>query len=258
MHELLFGVVVGIVGGVMSGLLGITSGGALVPLSVLFLGVGQHVAQGISLIAQVFPTSLAGVSHYRRGGHAVALRTVVSQAAGFVLGGIAGALLAGGVSDRALKWTFVGYLVLLGVLVVLRRSSEREGNASGEAPPDGHPLAIAFIGFAGGVSSGLLGIGGGLAITALSVAALKMSQHRAQALSLAVTALPLTAPAALAYIHEGVTVPWLAIAGIVLGLWGGTAVGARFATRLDPLTLRRALIVLIFAMAAYMAWKAAT
>jgi uncharacterized membrane protein YfcA len=32
-----------------------------VPLLVLILGKDQHVAQGISLLAQVVPTSLSGV-----------------------------------------------------------------------------------------------------------------------------------------------------------------------------------------------------
>ena len=36
-------------------------GGILVPLLVLILGKDQHVAQGISLLAQVVPTSLSGV-----------------------------------------------------------------------------------------------------------------------------------------------------------------------------------------------------
>ena len=46
-------------GGLTSGLLGVSPGGGLVVFSVLLLGAEQHVAQGISLVAQIPPTSLA-------------------------------------------------------------------------------------------------------------------------------------------------------------------------------------------------------
>ena len=58
---LLAGIGVGLAGGVSAGLLGVSPGGALVVLSVLLLGAEQHVAQGMSLIAQVPPTSIAGI-----------------------------------------------------------------------------------------------------------------------------------------------------------------------------------------------------
>jgi uncharacterized membrane protein YfcA len=54
--DVLGGFLAGGVGGIASGFLGITSGGILVPLLVLILGKDQHVAQGISLLAQVVPT----------------------------------------------------------------------------------------------------------------------------------------------------------------------------------------------------------
>ena len=50
----------GLAGGLFSGFLGVTAGGVLVPLLILILGKDQHVAQGISLVAQVLPTSLSG------------------------------------------------------------------------------------------------------------------------------------------------------------------------------------------------------
>ena len=51
--DLLGGLVTGTLGGLFSGFLGVTSGGILVPLLILILGKEQHVAQGISLVAQV-------------------------------------------------------------------------------------------------------------------------------------------------------------------------------------------------------------
>ena len=113
------------VGGIASSFLGITTGGILVPLLVLLLAKDQHVAQGISLVAQVVPTSLSGVQNYRRSGHTISLRWLIGMAIGFAIGGCVGALLATYVSDRALQWTFVGYLVILIAVVILRPPGRR-------------------------------------------------------------------------------------------------------------------------------------
>src|ERR1700712_1407479 len=87
------GLLAGGVGGIASSLLGITSGGILVPLLVLLLGKDQHVAQGVSLVAQVVPTSLSGVRNYSQSGHHVSMRWLVWLAIGFAVGGSVGALL---------------------------------------------------------------------------------------------------------------------------------------------------------------------
>jgi uncharacterized membrane protein YfcA len=43
---------------------------------------------------------------------------------------------------------------------------------------------------------------------------------------------------------------------VVLGLWGGTHIGALVANRLPGTTLRTILVVMVTAMATYMAWRA--
>jgi uncharacterized protein len=254
LHDFALGLVIGLIGGGFSGLLGVSSGGFLVALAVLIMGLPQHVAQGVSLVAQVPPTSLSGVMHYRKSGHAVPLRWVVLASLGFIAGAIGGAVAAGFIAGGVLRWAYVGYLVLLGLLALtrLKKSKDRPGNAPA---PELSAAALIGTGIASGLSSGLLGIGGGLAITAILSAALKVPQHVAQALALAVTTLPLTLPAAWVYAEQE-HLPWWAIAGIVVGLWIGTIVGARGATLLSETTLRRMLPPLIFATAAFMAYRA--
>src|ERR1035437_10272270 len=78
--------------------------------------------------------------------------------------------------------------------------------------------ALAAIGAVAGWSSGFLGIGGGLGVTALMTGLLKISQHRSQAVSLAVTALPVTLPAALLYAQQGTELPWATIVALIVGL----------------------------------------
>jgi uncharacterized protein len=255
--DILGGLVTGLAGGLFSGFLGVTSGGVLVPLLVLLLGKDQHVAQGISLVAQIFPTSLSGVRNYSKSGHRISMRWLVWLAVGFCVGGGIGAILATHVADHALQWCFVAYLLVLVTLILLRPPpSKVEGND--EAPEDVplHWVSLCAVGAVAGWSSGFLGIGGGLAITALMSVLMKVSQHRAQAMSLAVTALPVTLPAAALYVQQGTELPWFTIVSLIIGLWVGTDIGARFANRVAPDKLRIMLILIISAMALFMAFKA--
>jgi uncharacterized membrane protein YfcA len=255
--DVIGGLITGLAGGVFSGFLGVTAGGVLVPLLILILGKDQHVAQGISLVAQIVPTSLSGVRNYSRSGHRVSMRWLVWLAVGFGIGGCIGALLAVHVPDRALQWCFVGYLVIL-ISIMLLRSQRAKIDGAEDVPGDVplHWATLGAIGAVAGWSSGFLGIGGGLAITALMAGIAKISQHRAQAMSLAVTALPVTLPAALFYVQQGTELPWLTIIALIIGLWIGTDIGARFATRVSPDRLRTMMIFIIAAMALFMAYKA--
>jgi uncharacterized membrane protein YfcA len=250
------GVGAGAMAGFASGLLGVSPGGILVPAICMMLGVDQHVAQGVSLVAQIPPTGLGGVSQYRRRGQGVPARWIALLSMGFIAGGAFGAVAAGSLSDRVLQWSFVGYLLVLAVLAASRR--RQESSPSSEEPAVApRRAALLGIGVVAGLSSGVLGIGGGLAVTALSTTMLQVGQHRAQAMSLILTLLPLTIPAAGVYLAQGRPLPWWSISGVVAGLWGATAIGARVANRLPERLLRPTFVLLILAMAAYMATRSA-
>ena len=66
----------------------------------------------------------------------------------------------------------------------------------------------------------------------------------------------LICPAAWIYWHAGWSASWPVIAGVVLGLWGGTDLGARLANRVSKPALHVVLIGFVSAMAVYMACKA--
>ena len=250
------GVGAGAMAGFVSGLLGVSPGGILVPAVCMALGVDQHVAQGVSLVAQIPPTGLSGVSEYRRRGQGVPVRWIALLSLGFIAGGVFGALAAGSLSDRVLRWSFVGYLLILALLAALRRRKDF-ASTSEEPAVTPHWAVLIAIGLIAGLSSGVLGIGGGLAVTALSTTLLHFGQHRAQAMSLILTLLPLTIPAAGVYLAQGWALPWWSIAGVIAGLWLATAIGARVANRLPEKVLRPTFIVLILGMAAYMATRSA-
>ena len=105
-------------------------------------------------------------------------------------------------------------------------------------------LLVAVIGFAGGVVSGLFGIGGAIVIVPALVLILKLSQHAANGTSLAALLLPVGLLGALEYYRRGeVVVPYAVM--LALGLFAGALLGAKLAGTVSDLVLRRAFGVLL-------------
>ncbi|VIO66517.1 hypothetical protein CI1B_16390 [Bradyrhizobium ivorense] len=256
MHDLLAGIATGLAGGLTAGLLGVSPGGGLVVFSVLLLGAGQHVAQGISLVAQVPPTSLAGIRRYWQSGNRTPLCWIALLTIGFVAGGAAGALAANHVAEPALRWSYVAYLVALDAMLILRGGRDKpEGDDAG-ARRDVSWAALLVVGLLAGLSSGFLGIGGGLATVVGLSAVLGVPQHQAQMASLVMSLIPTTIPSAWIYWTEGSLASWPVLTGVTIGLLAGTDLGARAANRIDRTTLRSAMIFFVSLMALYMTFKA--
>jgi uncharacterized membrane protein YfcA len=131
LHDLVAGVRVGLAGGFMSELLGVSAGGGLVVASNLSLGSEQHVVQGISLFAQIPPTCLSGIKRYWETGSRAPTSWLILLTVGFLFGGVAGALAAGDVSGAFLRWAYVLYLIALGVLMIFRPPCVQSDGQSG-------------------------------------------------------------------------------------------------------------------------------
>src|SRR5580704_2902264 len=251
------GVTAGIIAGFASGLLGVSPGGILVPVISMLLPYSQHVAQGISLVAQAPPTSIAGLSAYSRRAQAARFASVLFLSAGFIAGGPVGAFLARLCSERELRWMFVGYLLILTVLAIRKDRTAHKNGSETQSVEQSSFAPLFSIGTVAGLSSGLLGIGGGLVIVAMSVVLLHRKQHDAQIMSLAVSALPLTLPTAWVYVRQGFPLPWLVIGGLIAGLAAGSWLGGVCASRLTAERLKQGFAVLLVAMTVYMAFVAA-
>jgi uncharacterized membrane protein YfcA len=110
--------VIGVVAGLLSGLLGVGGGIVMVPLLVLWAGYGQREAHATSLGA-IVPISLAGVLTYGIAG-AVRVPAAVALAAGSVAGARVGAGLLARLDERALKTLFGTFLVVVAGLMATR------------------------------------------------------------------------------------------------------------------------------------------
>jgi uncharacterized membrane protein YfcA len=99
--------------GVLSGLLGIGGGVALVPGLMLFFGFTQAEAQGTSLAVLIPPIGIFAALVYWQNGF-VRLPVVGWVAAGFVVGAFVGALMVPYVPQGALRNLFGALLVYVG------------------------------------------------------------------------------------------------------------------------------------------------
>lgn len=104
---------IGLVVGVFSGIVGIGGGILFIPALVYLMGMSQHKAQGTSLGALLLPVGLfAFLEYYRRGN--ADLRVALLLAAGFLVGGYFGAVGAQHIPDLWLRRIFALLLVAIG------------------------------------------------------------------------------------------------------------------------------------------------
>ena len=79
-------VLLGLVAGVLSGVVGVGGGIIIVPALIFFFGMSQHMAQGTTLALMVPPIGiLAAWSYYTHG--YVDIKVAVLVGVGFLLGG---------------------------------------------------------------------------------------------------------------------------------------------------------------------------
>jgi len=103
---------IGLVGGVVSGLFGVGGAIVIVPALMLLVKLPPHTASGTSLASLLLPVGLLGAMEYYRRGQ-VNIPYAIILAAGLFAGAFVGAHLAGEVSDVALKRAFGGLLLLV-------------------------------------------------------------------------------------------------------------------------------------------------
>jgi uncharacterized membrane protein YfcA len=116
----MLGVLVGLIGGTLSGLTGLGGGFIMVPLLVYLFGMSQHSAQGTSLAVLLPPLGLLAFLQYYRNGH-VDLRIAMLVAAGFFFGGYVGGYLAQLVPGALLRKGFAVLMALIAVDMFFRR-----------------------------------------------------------------------------------------------------------------------------------------
>jgi uncharacterized membrane protein YfcA len=149
---------VGIAGGLLSGLFGIGGGTIIVPALALWLAMPQKLSAGTS-VAAILPTAIVGAATYASQGH-IDWIAGACLAVGVVVGAQVGTVLLARLPVDAIRWTFMVFLV--GVVVSLWLV----------VPQRTDVIALTFVtgamlvgtGFVTGILAGLLGVGGGIVV----------------------------------------------------------------------------------------------
>lgn len=110
---------IGLFGGVTSGLLGVGGGIIMIPAMNLIAGIPIKTAIGTSL-AVIIPTALVGVGEHHRNGN-VDWRIALWIAGTAIIGGYLGARFAGTLSPMMLKRAFGLLMVVVGFRMALGR-----------------------------------------------------------------------------------------------------------------------------------------
>jgi uncharacterized protein len=110
----------GLVAGILSGLIGIGGGVIIVPALVFIFGLSQHQAQGTTLALLIPPIGILAAWTYYKEGY-VDLRIAALVAAGFIVGSLFGAKFANALSNVVLEKVFGVALLLIALKMILSK-----------------------------------------------------------------------------------------------------------------------------------------
>jgi uncharacterized protein len=112
--------VVGVVAGALSGLLGIGGGIIIVPSLVFLFGLSQHQAQGTTLALMVPPIGLLAAWTYYKAGN-VDLKIAGFICLGFIAGSLLGAMYAESLPGPLLKKIFGFVFLIIALKMILTK-----------------------------------------------------------------------------------------------------------------------------------------
>lgn len=241
-------ITIGLAAGLLSGLFGVGGGTVIVPLLVLLLGFDHRQAAGTSLAA-IVPTALAGMATYAVSG-SVAWLAAILLAAGAVVGAQIGTWLLVRIPQNALRWGFVGFLLVVIVMlfvVVPARDAEL-------AVTWWTGSMLVLLGVVTGILAGLLGVGGGVVVVPALIMLFGTSDLIAKGTSLLMM-IPTAISGTIGNLRRNnVNVR----AALLVGLSACTtsALGAWLASLIDPLTGNILFAIFLCFIAAQLAMRA--
>ena len=110
----------GLVTGIFSGLIGIGGAIIIIPILVLLFGLSQHTAQGTTLALMVPPIGLLAAWTYYKDGF-VDLKIAGLICLGFFVGGLVGARYATQIPEQVLRKMFGLVLLIASLKMILTK-----------------------------------------------------------------------------------------------------------------------------------------
>ena len=263
--------------GLLTGMIGVGGGFLTTPI-LIFYGIPPAVAVA-SATTQITGTSVSGVlAHRRRKGVDYRMGGVI------IAGGLLGAAAGGGIFrllqnlgqiDTVISILYVVLLGSIGVMMAKEAATALDiiRPKAGKKPPRRHnpliaslpmrwrfyqsglyisPLAPLLLGFAAGVLTVLLGVGGGFVLVPAMIYVLGMSAQVVVGTSL-LQILAVTAATTLIHATTTKSVDVVLAALLLLGSVVGAQIGAKLAQKAKPELLRMFLAIIILGVAFRMA-----
>jgi uncharacterized membrane protein YfcA len=113
-------ILLGILSGFLSGLIGIGGGTIIVPVLVIIFGLSQKMAQGTTLALLVPPIGiLAAWTYYKQGYVDFPIAGLICV--GFIFGGLIGAKLATNISNQTLERIFGIALLIISIKMIFSK-----------------------------------------------------------------------------------------------------------------------------------------
>ncbi len=113
-------ILLGLLAGYLSGLVGIGGGIVMVPVLVLLFGFTQHKAQGTTLALLMVPVGFFGVMNYYKTDN-VDIKTALLLCCGFVLGSYLGSKTAISLSQDMIRKVFAVLMFVVAVKMFFQK-----------------------------------------------------------------------------------------------------------------------------------------
>lgn len=119
-NQIVLLIIAGLLGGFVSGTMGVGGAIIIVPFLVFFLGLTQHQAQGTSLMVLVLPVGIFAVLNYAKNGY-VNYKFAFILVLAFVAGSYLGSLLAVNMPAKTLQKVFAVLLLIVGTKMLIEK-----------------------------------------------------------------------------------------------------------------------------------------
>ena len=113
-------IIIGLLAGMLSGLVGVGGGIIMVPLLVLLVGFEQHEAQGTSLAVLLAPVTIIAVFNYYKQGY-INWKYAIVIGIFFIVGSYFGSKLAINLDQKMLKKIFSVVLIIMAGKMLLEK-----------------------------------------------------------------------------------------------------------------------------------------
>lgn len=255
----------GIAAGLFGSLLGLGGGILIVPLLTLVFGLPLLAAVGVSLVCVIVTSGAAAGVYLER--HVANLRLGMTLELFTAIGALVGGLVAFLLPAQVLELLFAALLLYVAITMARRREPVETADALvADGPPAESPRSFAsrlagpgyqvrhtWLGAMGsvgaGVTSALLGIGGGLVKVPVMHVLMGVPLRVATATSNLMIGITASA-SAIIYLLRGGIDPYVA-APTAMGVFLGASLGSRMAHRVDLRILRGLFVAILL----YTAWQ---